>query len=281
MFIIAKLQPVIKWTGSKRTQAEYIVSKLPKEINTYYEPFVGGASVLFRLLNSEIQVNSYICSDINSDLISLWNTIKDIPEDLIDGYLEMWNELNKDNDIDRRKIHFNLVRSRFNEYHDPSDFLFLSRTCLNGLIRYNQKGGFNTSLHLTRGGIQPETLTEIILDWHRKLNDNNVKFICQDYINVNSQEDDFIYLDPPYANSKGMYYGKLNYEDLWRWLRVQNGKYILSFDGYREGLDYTYDVPKDIYNTHEYIDNSRSSFKDLKDQEIEYVKESLYIKNQF
>lgn len=234
--------------------------------------------MLFKLLHSNIKVNNYICSDINSDLISLWNTIKDSPEDLIDGYLEMWNKLNEDEDIDRRKNYYYEIRNSFNLNRDPSEFLFLSRTCVNGLIRYNSSGNFNTSLHLTRDGMNPKTLAAIIIDWHNKLNTFDVKFLCRDYSNIQSNAGDLIYLDPPYANSKGMYYGKIDCDDLWNWIREQKGKHILSFDGKRDLLDITYDVPKDIYTSHEYVENGRSSFKDLKDQKVEYVKESLYIK---
>lgn len=273
-----KLHPVIKWTGSKRSQAEYIISKFPNEIDTYYEPFVGGASVLFRLLHSNIKVKNYICGDVNMDLIALWNTIKNSPEDLIDHYLFMWRELNKDDDIERRKNYFYEVRTRFNQTREPSDFLFLSRTCTNGLIRYNSKGKFNTSLHFSRGGIKPESLTEIILDWHNKINNNNVEFVCEDYSNVQPKSNDFVYLDPPYANTKGIYFGKIDYEQFWSWLRNLKCGYILSFDGKRAETDNTYDVPTDIYNTHEYVTSGRSSFKDLKDQEVQIVQESLYIK---
>ena len=64
-------EPAIKWSGSKRSQAEEIVKLFPKEIDTYYEPFCGGCSVLRRLLSSDIKVNHYICSDLNGDLINL------------------------------------------------------------------------------------------------------------------------------------------------------------------------------------------------------------------
>jgi len=190
----------------------------------------------------------------------------------------MWKELNKDDNIERRKKYFYEVRSRFNKTRNPSDFLFLSRTCTNGLIRYNSKGEFNTSLHFSRGGIKPESLAEIILDWHNKLNYYNVQFICMDYKSVNPSFNDFAYLDPPYANTKGIYFGKIDYEQFWNWIRNLKCNYILSFDGKRAEIDNTYKVPKDIYDTHEYVMSGRSSFKDLKDQEVQYVQESLYIK---
>jgi len=248
-------------------------------IETYYEPFVGGASVLYKLLHTDIKVkNDYICSDINSDLISLWNAIKDFPKDLIYTYFKMWNELNCDNDIERKKEYFYSVRKRFNQYRKPSDFLFLSRTCTNGLIRYNSKGYFNTSLHFTRTGIKPESLAQIIIDWHKKLNKFDVQFICRDYQIVITKENDFMYLDPPYAGTKGMYYGSINHESLWEWLRKQKGSYILSFDGTCGNEDRTFDVPEDVYNEHDYSYSGCSSFKRIKEKGTQYVNESLYIK---
>ena len=92
-----------------------------------------------------------------------------------------------------------------------------------------------------------------------------------------SLKDDLIYLDPPYANTKGMYYGQIDYNELWNWLRTQEGNYILSFDGKTNNKDLTYEVPKDIYSKHEYIYNGISGFGKIHKKQ-EYVSESLYIK---
>ena len=98
------------------------------------------------------------------------------------------------------------------------------------------------------------------------------------YENIKTNDNDYIYLDPPYANTKGMYYGSIDYTILWNWLRQQQCKYSLSFDGTCGNEDRTYDVPEDLYNEHLYIYSGCSSFKRLKEQTTEYVKESLYIK---
>ena len=272
-----KFQPVIKWSGSKRSQSEEIIKRFPKQIDTYYEPFLGGGSVLFQLMNSNIEVNYYICSDINQDLINLWNMIKYEPYVLYKEYERMWNELNSIEKKKKRKEYYYNVRKNFNEVRRPEDFMFLSRTCANGLIRFNSKGEFNTSFHFSRPGIHPNKLYEIIFQWSDLLNKNDVTFICQDYKNINPLKEDLIYLDPPYANTKGMYYGQINYDELWNWLRKQECKYVLSFDGKTSDKDMTYEVPKDVYNTHEYIYNGISGFGKIHSKQ-EYVSESLYVK---
>ena len=88
-------QPIIKWSGSKRSQTEEILNHFPSEINTYYEPFCGGASVLYGLMNNKnIKVKEFVCSDNNKDLIDLWNYIKIEKESLKNAYRELWSNLN-------------------------------------------------------------------------------------------------------------------------------------------------------------------------------------------
>ena len=272
--------PVIKWTGSKRSQATEILKHFPKRITTYYEPFVGGGSIMRALMESDIEVNRIVCSDINGDLIALWQQIKDYPHELADRYEELWQELNSKDDDKARKIGcYNTVRQRFNEDRCPADFLFLLRTCANGMPRYNAKGDFNTSFHITRNGILPETLRKIILDWSNLLQKFNVEFRHCSYLDIQSEEHDFLYLDPPYAATKGIYYGKIGYDAFFQWMKGQKGGYALSFDGLCKEKDYTYQVPESIYQQHCYIRSGNSSFRRVTGNSRDsIVYESLYIK---
>ena len=276
-----KFQPVIKWSGSKRSQSEEIVKRIPrKEYNTYYEPFCGGCSILFQLLHSDIKFNKYICSDKNEGLINLWNEIKNNPDEVAKQYELMWNELNIDEDKERKKQYFYMVRDRYNKEHSPYDFMFIMRTTTNGMPRYNKNGEFNNSFHVTRNGIKPSSLYKIIKEWSTVLNKYNVEFVHQEYSKIQTKENDFIYLDPPYANTKGMYYGCIDYEKFWNWLRKCSGNYLLSFDGKTNNRgDSTYDVPKDIYSEHKYICSGNSGFRRLNGTSNNtIVYESLYLK---
>ena len=272
-------EPVIKWSGSKRSQAENILTYFPKEIDTYYEPFCGGASVFRRLLSSNIKVNRYVCSDLNSGLIDLWNEIINNPERVSYYYNKLWNELNQDDDKQRKKEYFATVRERYNREHNPLDFMFIMRTTTNGMPRYNRDGEFNNSFHVTRNGIIPETLEKIIYEWSELINKNKVEFMACSYDEIKPKENDFVYLDPPYANTKGMYYGTIDYEQLWDWLRNLSCKYALSFDGISGEEDNTWNVPQDIYSTHEYLLSGNSSFKrTIGKSNDSIVYESLYLK---
>ena len=272
-------EPVIKWSGSKRSQAEKILTFFPKEIDTYYEPFCGGASVLRRLLDSDITVNHYVCSDLNNGLIDLWNEIISNPLEVSSYYKKLWSELNVDDDKQRKKEYFAKVRERHNREHNPLDFMFIMRTTTNGMPRYNRDGEFNNSFHVTRNGIIPETFDKIIFEWSNLLKKNNVEFISCSYEDIKPTENDFLYLDPPYANTKGMYYGTIDYDKFWNYLRDLPCKYALSFNGKSGDIDNTWNVPEDVYAKHEYLLSGNSSFKrTIGKSNDSIVYESLYVK---
>src|ERR1035437_629977 len=188
------LPPVIKWSGSKRSVAAQLASLFP-EYERYYEPFVGGGAMLpFR------KVKQGYASDIMPELIQLWAVIRDQPQLAIDGYSMRWHARQRDG----HGVYYE-IRDHFNLTRDPIDFLFLSRTCVNGLIRFNKDGNFNNSLHHTRPGIAPETLEQVIAMWSKAI--QCVDFTVADYTNalLHVTESDFVFLDPPYESTRGRY----------------------------------------------------------------------------
>lgn len=180
---MSTIKPLIKWSGSKRSQADRLASFIPS-FRRYYEPFVGGGSLLYRVSPEETVVG-----DSCKPLIDLWEAVKTFPERLASEYRSLWEALQKDNDFYYR------VRDRFNAYQEPWDFLFLTRTCMNVLIRFNREGKFNTSFHIGRPGIHPDTMDTIIRDWHKKL--NGVVFVSGDFTETlrTVTDEDFVYLD--------------------------------------------------------------------------------------
>ena len=272
-------QPAIKWSGSKRSQCDEIISYFPRKIETYYESFLGGGSVAYRLMNSDINVNKFVLSDLNSDLINLYKLIQNDYKSVVSHYELLWNELNKDSDFERKKLYFAEIRKRLNEKHDPKDFMFIMRTTINGMPRYNSDGEFNNSFHITRNGIEPFRLEKILKEWNDTLNNHNVEFINASYDEFCPNENDFCYYDPPYANTKGMYFGAIDNGKFFSFLSDLKCPYCFSFDGFCEDEDSTYDVPKSVYDEHIYLKNGNSSFRRVignKTDKIIY--ESLYIK---
>ena len=264
------MQPVIKWSGSKRSQSEIIKSFLPDSFGTYYEPFIGGGSMLYA-----INPEKAICGDICESLIELWKEIRDHPFIVAEEYRKRWIKLQEEGS----SIYY-IIRDNFNKTKSPYDLMFLSRTCTNGLIRFNSKGEFNNSFHFSRKGINPDSLKRIIVDWSNHI--QNVDFTATDYIVTTSsaKTGDIIYLDPPYFHTKGMYYGNIDFDKFLNYLEDLNNrniKYILSYDGKRDSKDCTVDIPNTLYKRHEFIFSGNSSFKRIFSKENEKVFESIYL----
>ena len=267
-------KPVIKWSGSKRSQSAQIKAYLPDKFNRYYEPFVGGGSMLYA-----IDPTDATCGDICAPLIDLWNEIKNNPIALSEAYRVRWTRLQTEG----YQAYYE-IREDFNRNRAPEDLLFLSRTCVNGLIRFNANGDFNNSFHHTRPGISPDSLKKIILDWSNHI--QNTEFFAADYTvtTETAKAGDLIYLDPPYFHTKGRYYGTIDFDTFLAYLEQLNSrgiKYMLSFDGSRGEDDFTVELPKELYKRHALIPSGNSSFKKVMDKESIPVLESLYLNSLF
>lgn len=264
-----RIQPVIKWSGSKRSQVDEILRHLPT-FNRYFEPFIGGGSMLYA-----VNHNPSFCGDLCVPLIDLWNLIKNEPEYLAESYRLNWEKLIKEGGEAYYQI-----RESFNKDRKAENFLFLSRTCANGLIRFNSKGEFNSPFHLTRNGIKPDTFRKIVLDWSNRI--QNAQFQCGDYQETTkeAQKGDFIYLDPPYFNTKGMYGEKMDFERFLNFLEDLNQKEIkfaLSYDGVRDEEELKVNLPKELFKRHFLIKSGNSSFNRLFSGKNKNVSESLYL----
>lgn len=233
---------LIKWTGSKAGVARPIVALFPKVIDTYIEPFVGGGSVLYALLASDIRVRRIECSDICAPLIDLWNLIKHEPRRLLDAYETMWRSLQAEG-----KSYYYAVRQTFNLTGDACQFFFLLRTCRHGLIRFNRRGEFNVGFGRGMHKVEPERIRPVLEDWHRLLRSRDVQFRIKNYSEVRSQVGDLLYLDPPYRTDLRFYHGQIDYDRFFQWLGGQQGGYVLSLNGKGEGVREVV-VPEGLYD---------------------------------
>jgi DNA adenine methylase len=217
---------LVKWTGSKARAAGPLVTLFPKMIDTYFEPFVGGGSVLYALLTNEIGVRRIECSDICTPLIDLWNLIKHHPRRLLDAYGTIWRSLQAEG-----KAYYYAVRQTFNLTGDACQFFFLLRTCRHGLVRFNRRGEFNVGFGRGMHKVEPERIRPVLEDWHRLLKARDVRFRIKDYAEVRSHDGDFLYLDPPYHTDLRFFHGKMDFPRFFDWLGRQGGSYVLSLNG--------------------------------------------------
>lgn len=269
-FDMQTLLPIVKWSGSKRSQAKEIVSYFPSNIENYFEPFLGGGSIL-----ASLSPKKAICGDICSPLIDLWRLIQVKPQIIIGEYKNRWQQLQE-----KKHHYYYEVRNNFNHKKSAHDLLFLSRTCVNGLIRFNKSGEFNNSFHHSRKGIDPSRFEKIVLSWSSKIQD--YEFYDKDYSELTQgvQENDFVYLDPPYFNTKGRYFGTIDYERFIKYLENLNKKnvrFALSFDGKRGDNSFVVEIPKKLYKRHLLLHSGNSTFNKVLNNKVEAVYESLYL----
>ncbi|MCQ2798793.1 MAG: Dam family site-specific DNA-(adenine-N6)-methyltransferase, partial [Bacilli bacterium] len=134
-------QPILKWAGGKRLLLNQILHFFPKKFNTYYEPFLGGASVLLALQPKKAVVN-----DLNEELVNVYRTIKDNPLDLIESLKSHAEKHSKEyyykvRNLDREDGYAGVALCE-----KAARIVYLNRTCYNGLYRVNSKGYFNTPM---------------------------------------------------------------------------------------------------------------------------------------
>ena len=214
---------LLKWSGSKRSQARAIANLIPSH-DRYFEPFLGGGAVLFC-----VGRRGAVAGDIYRPLVDFWKKVQREPERVITAYATEWTSLQR-----RFPEHYYDVRDRFNRKPNAQDLCFLTRTCVNGIVRFNANGQFNNSIHLSRRGMRPNRFATIVRAWSHAV--QGVTFVCGDYKTTihDSQEGDFVYLDPPYVGTKQRYTQTINLDELFETLDRLNAtgvRWALSWMG--------------------------------------------------
>ncbi len=203
-----KVRPFVKWAGGKTQLIGQINKFLPTElidgqIKTYIEPFVGGGAVLIEVLQ-KYNIESAIAFDINADLINCYLVVKNNVEELI-SELDKKEKKYKSLSDEKRKEYFYTIRDEYNSYElkekeinikRASEFIFLNKTCFNGLYRVNSNNKFNVPFNNAKN---PTICDSENLRNMSKLI-QNVNFYCGDYKQAENfvNEKTFIYFDPPY-----------------------------------------------------------------------------------
>lgn len=221
-----KAKPFLKWAGGKTQLINDIEKVLPtallKENFTYIEPFVGSGAVLFWMLNNFPKIRKAVINDINADLINTYKTIASNPKELI-AILEIFqNEYHAlEGNEENKKLYYYQKRNDYNRRNEESVgqaalFIFLNRTCFNGLYRVNRKNQYNVPM----GGYKRPTICdkENIMAVSKAL--QKVEILCGDYQETLrfANKNTLFYFDPPYKplseTSSFNSYAKEEFNDL-------------------------------------------------------------------
>lgn len=194
MKTVARIQPFVAWAGGKQQLLPEIEQEIKRagHFTTYYEPFVGGGSVLFDLLPKQAVINDY-----NAELINAYRVIKTDVDDLIAELAKGENtaeEYYRIRALDRAPGY-----QRLSKVKKAARFIYLNKTCFNALYRVNRQGYFNSAYGKRKkvNIIQADNLSKI----SQYLNDNDIKLHTGDFAEIleNVEPDSLIYIDPPYV----------------------------------------------------------------------------------
>lgn len=183
----ARAQPFVKWAGGKRALVPEILKLLPSTFGNYWEPFVGGGAVFFALAD---RIRRAHLSDLNLDLILTYVAVRDHTNAVIKALEEHANKHNR--------RHYLRVRDKMHDVQELPDlaarFIYLNKTCYNGLYRVNKSGKFNVPV----GSYKNPTICDEENLWtaSKVLSKADVK--CWQFDQIKPAEGDLVYCDPPY-----------------------------------------------------------------------------------
>lgn len=204
--------PPIKIQGIKTKLVPFILNNIKWDgRGCWIEPFLGSGVVLFNASPKRA-----IVADTNKYIIRVYQAFQNgemTPVNLRE-FLETEGQALKE----KGESHYYEVRNRFNENHSPFDFIFLNRSCFNGMIRFNSRGGFNVPFCRKPERFAQAYITKIcnqaawVID---KMRGKNWEFVVQDWRETMAlvKEGDFVYLDPPYNDRHTDYFNQWNNGD--------------------------------------------------------------------
>lgn len=248
---------LLKWVGNKQRFAPQIISLFPDDMGTYYEPFLGSGGVLGTLAPT-----CAVASDVLRPLMDIWLTLKNDPDELIHWYAERRDDLDTHDQVRERYAE---VLERFNKNPNGADFVFLTRSCYGGIVRFRKAdGGMSTpcGAHMPISG---DSFAKRVRVWHERV--QGTAFYCSDYRSImdEARRGDVIYCDPPYSDSQAILYGAQEFRltelfDMIDRAKSRGVRVALSIDGSKKsGLhEVLLDFPQGLFETEADITVGRS-----------------------
>lgn len=243
--------PPIKSQGIKSKLVDWISSNV-KDINydRWVEPFMGTGVVAFN-----VRPKKALLCDSNPHLINFYKALQN--KEVTSGIVRKFLNQEGQKLLETEGQHYYEVRQRFNEEGNPLDFLFLSRSCFNGMMRFNKKGGFNVPFCKKNNRFAQSLVTKItnqVGNISKIIEQGEYEFKNQDFKQTISELErtDFVYSDPPYIGRHVDYFDSWTEEEemhLNRGLENSNCKFILSTwlsNKYRTN-DYIFSIWKECY----------------------------------
>jgi DNA adenine methylase len=186
--VVAEPGPFLRWAGGKTRLLRHLLPFVPEDFNGYFEPFLGGGAVFFAIRGRAR--GPIVLSDLNEDLINIWQIVRDQPEAFLDALAAYEGKNDEESYYEVRE-----AQTPTEPIHRAARFAYLNQTAWNGLWRVNRWGGFNVPWgNRPFRGYDSDSLTRLseVLQ--------GVRIDIADFRDVlqRPSRGDFVYLDPPY-----------------------------------------------------------------------------------
>lgn len=250
---------LLKWVGNKQRFAHEIISFFPSKFGCYWEPFLGSGAVL-----GTLAPKTAVGSDMFEPLIKIFATVKDNPSLAVKWYSDRWHFAKE---VGKREA-YEEIKARYNKGFDAADFLYLTRSCYGGVVRFRQADGYMSTPCGVHEPITPSSFEKRVRIWNERIRFS--KFEHGDYKQAfrKSQAGDLIYCDPPYSFSQAILYGAQSFrlDELFEEISVAKKRgifVVLSIDGSKKSGDYLCDIkiPDGVFSRELEVNIGRSMLK--------------------
>jgi DNA adenine methylase len=250
---------LLKWIGNKQKFAVEITRYFPTDIKNYYEPFLGSGAIL-----ATVAPENGLGSDTFKPLVQIWKKLATRPNELIEWYAERRGRIG----TETKEEVYKSVLASYNSKPNGGDFLFLSRACYGGIIRFRKMDGYMSTPCGAHTPIPVESFATRVKEWHGRL--KHVRFEHLDYKEAfaEAKKGDLIYCDPPYSHSQSILYGAQAFklEELLCEIEKAKSKGVrvaLSIDGDKKSGNYICDlpIPKGLFKHENFVNVGRSMLR--------------------
>ncbi|EFU60363.1 DNA adenine methylase [Actinomyces sp. oral taxon 180] len=251
---------LLKWVGNKQRIARQIVDAFPLDFGVYYEPFLGSGAVM-----GALAPNCAVGSDVLPALIRIWDRLVHAPEELISDYDRYRAQIDKG--VDKRCV-YRRALDDYNLSNDDRAFVFLSRACYGGVIRFRKADGYMSTPVGAHMPISTESFRKRVYSWRERV--VGATFDCMDYREAFElpQSGDLVYCDPPYVDTQKILYGaqSFDFDDLIGCIddaKSRGVRVAMSIDGSKQGgrkwVDL--DLPRNLFESEVRISVGKSMLR--------------------
>lgn len=230
---------MLKWVGSKQKIAPQIIAQFPADYGTYHEPFLGAGGVL-----ATLAPNRAFGSDAFGPLVEIWQTLSADPDRLKAWYADRWQTFHAGERVEQ----YEAIKAAYNAQPNGADFLFLTRSCYGGVVRFRKSNGYMSTPCGAHPPIPPKAFSRRVDIWRQRL--QGAQFAQMDYREAfeRAKPGDLIYCDPPYSHSQTILYGAQAFQLLDLFTAIAKAKargvrVALSIDGTKKSGDVLCDLP--------------------------------------